>query len=504
MDSKTAGSKDRYVEEWRQNQRLLTPATNIETGFFDGQKYLGTELLDPTQFRSYTSSPVSHHGRQSPISLQNYHAPPEEITTPFYQASPHPIGIRGFFATQWQKHRAPILVFIAQAFGALMHLTARLLSLGEVDGAKLHPMQLLFYRMIISLILGTGYIIKRQIPHGVFGDPKVRWMLVGRGISGFLGLYGMWYSSMYLPLAEATVITFLGPNLAGFWCHIFLKDPFTRTEQLASVLALGGVILITKPLSLFSGGAEVADPTSTTDLAEVITNVTTIISRAADSGDAQAVFAPTTTERLIGIGVGLLGVLGIGSGFAFVRALGPRAHPIVSVNYFSIMALVVATGSLLLAPILNIGQPDLHFTLPASFRQCGLVLLVTNCGFVAQILTTQGLAIERSNRAVLMVYSQMLFASAFDWIFWGTTLSALSLIGAGMIIGGAVWVAVGDETKTEKTAREVDVERAAVAGQGEVAESIPMLRDGEFMIEDESEEEGGNNGNRGHEDEDRL
>ncbi|KAI0156530.1 hypothetical protein GGR57DRAFT_463706 [Xylariaceae sp. FL1272] len=497
------GTKDSYVEDWRQDQRLLTPATNIETGFFDGQKYLGAELLDPSQLRSYTSSPFSQDGRHSPISLQNLHAPPGEITTPLCHASPHLTGIRGFFATQWQKHQAPILVFIAQAFGALMHLTARLLSLGEVDDAKLHPMQLLFYRMIVSLILGTIYIIKRQIPHGVLGDPKVRWMLVGRGISGFLGLYGMWYSSMYLPLAEATVITFLGPNLAGFWCHIFLKDPFTRTEQLASILALGGVILITKPLSLFSGGAEVA--ASTADLAETIANATTIISRAADSNGAQAVFAPTTTERLIGIGVGLLGVLGIGSGFAFVRALGPRVHPLVSVNYFSIMALVVATGSLLIAPVLDIGQPDLGFTLPSSFRQTGLVLLVTICGFVAQILTTQGLAIERSNRAVLMVYSQMLFASAFDWIFWGTTLSTLSLIGAGMIIGGAVWVAVGDKTKSEKHAREVDVERAAaVAGQGEVAEGIPMLRDGEFVIEDESEDEGGDDGNRRDENGDGL
>jgi len=96
-------------------------------------------------------------------------------------------GFRGFCSTQWRKHKAPILVFVAQLFGALMNLGARLLELGEVDG-KLHPMQLLFSRMLLTAFTCTAYIYRRRIPYGVLGDPKVRWLLVARSIVGFFGI----------------------------------------------------------------------------------------------------------------------------------------------------------------------------------------------------------------------------------------------------------------------------------------------------------------------------
>jgi drug/metabolite transporter (DMT)-like permease len=62
----------------------------------------------------------------------------------------------------------------------------------------------------------------------------------------------MWYSMMYLPLAEATVITFLAPSVAGYLCHLVLKDPFTRKEQLGSFVALAGVILIAQTYYVLS------------------------------------------------------------------------------------------------------------------------------------------------------------------------------------------------------------------------------------------------------------
>ena len=53
---------------------------------------------------------------------------------------------------------------------------------------------------------------------------------MARGLSGFFGIYGMWYSVRYLPLAEATVLSFLAPNVAGYLCARLLGDPFTRRE----------------------------------------------------------------------------------------------------------------------------------------------------------------------------------------------------------------------------------------------------------------------------------
>ena len=44
-----------------------------------------------------------------------------------------------------------------------------------------------------------------------------------------------------------------------------------------------------------------------------------------------------------------------------------------------------------------------------------------------------------------MVYTQMLFALAFDKLIWGTTPGALSIVGSSLILGSAIYVAMRKE-----------------------------------------------------------
>lgn len=54
-----------------------------------------------------------------------------------------------------------------------------------------------------------------------------------------------------------------------------------------------------------------------------------------------------------------------------------------------------------------------------------------------------------------MVYVQMLFALTFDKIVFGTTPSALSIVGSSLILGSAIYVATHkSEVKKEDPARE--------------------------------------------------
>ncbi|KAI1363235.1 hypothetical protein F5Y08DRAFT_340862 [Xylaria arbuscula] len=444
------------------------------------QNKIDGNLLNVGDFQQHGEAPIHQDGLASPVLGFQRHFPPpprstREAPIPFPGKSSIWTTTCTFCASKWQRNKGPIYVFTAQFFGALMNLIARLLELGEVD-EKLHPMQLLFWRMLITSLLCSIYVVWKQIPHGVFGNPEIRWLLITRGFSGFFGIYGVWYSIKYLPLAEATVITFLAPNLAGYWCHIFLKDPYTRTEKLASLLALGGVILITKPTSLFSHAVEgenVAQAAIGT-----ISNTTMIESR--DVGTTGAIVdthTPTTAERLGAIGMSLLGVLGTSFAFTTLRAIGKRAHPLISVNYFSMFCVLITLSTLSLAPYLDIGQPDLRLAFPASPRQWGLLLLTTACGFAVQVLITKGLAAERSNRATAMTYTQMLFAAGFDRLVWGTELGWVSITGCAMIITGAVWVAVGKDGVVKATPAQDDVEARI--------EGIPMLRLEEHEDEDD-------------------
>ncbi|KAI0202621.1 hypothetical protein F4808DRAFT_68011 [Astrocystis sublimbata] len=440
----------------------------------------------------YRYGPFLIDGQASPIlNPQNPIQPPIPSTrATTRQISGRPFS-RTWCASQWQRHRAPFFVFGAQFFGALMNLFARLLELAD-DGAKLHPMQLLLWRMLLTTLACSTYIVWKRIPHGLLGAPEVRKLLVPRGLSGFFGIYGVWYSIQYLPLAEATVITFLAPLLAGYWCHLFLRDPYTRTEQLASFLALGGVVLITRPTSLFSSAGEDDGPVR--KAIEAIANATITATEATSSSSTTVdPHSPTTAERIGAIGVALLGVLGTSVAFTTLRAIGSRAHTLISVNYFSVACLAISASALSLSPYLDIGQPDMRLAMPSSLHQWALVLVITLCGFATQVLITKGLTAERSNRATAMTYTQMLFAAGFDRFVWGTTMGWVSATGCAMIIAGAVWVAAGKNAggKEKAGGGEADLEMAAAVAVGSGGiESVPMLGEEEEEDELEGQEEG--------------
>lgn len=349
----------------------------------------------------------------------------------------------------------------------------------------------------------------------------------------------MWYSMLYLPLAEATVITFLAPMLAGYICHVLLKDPFTRKEQLASLIALAGVVLIARPTSLFDTAADTA--TATAPAGE----------SAAESSSSSSSHPhhpppppgggePTPSQRLMAILVALTGVLGAAGAYSTIRYIGKRAHPLITVNYFSVWSTLVSVAGLLLGPSLGLdigrGRETTTTTttssgststsngylsglLPGTAYEWSLLAGLGLSGFVMQFMMTAGIGGERSNRATAMVYTHMLFAAAFDrWVF-GHRMGVVSLLGCGLIVGSALWAALGKKKK--KAARgegrrkdgegegegdgegeERDVERdgdgigagrrvgvgAAVGAGVGVEEAVPMLS-GTGEDEDEEEEQ---------------
>ncbi|KAK4173497.1 putative AAA family ATPase pontin [Triangularia setosa] len=378
--------------------------------------------------RSRSGSPNPQRGDLS--SSPSRHAP----------ASASPRSCLAF----WEKNKGPILVVFAQLFGALMNVSARLL---ELEGDGMHPFQILFVRMSVTSILSCIYMYWKSIPDFPMGPRNIRPLLLLRGFSGFFGIYGMWYSMMYLPLAEATVITFLAPSVAGYICHLLLKDPFTRKEQIASFIALGGVVLIAKPTSLFSSDSSPSPPSSEEG------------SHHPPGDDA------TPTQRLFAILVALLGVLGAAGAYSTIRWIGKRTHPLITVNYFSVFSTLVSTTALLICPLLDIGQPAIRFGFPASGYQWFLLCSLGICGFGLQFLLTAGLAGEKSNRATAMVYTHMLFAAGFDrWVF-GHTMGVWSVMGCALILGGAMWAALGKKKAEVVGSKEQDVEGASIMVQ---------------------------------------
>ena len=94
-----------------------------------------------------------------------------------------------------------------------------------------------------------------------------------------------------------------------------------------------------------------------------------------------------------------------------------------------------------------------------------------------QFLLTAGLQHEKGSRATNMVYTQMLFALAFDKIVCNTTPGAWGIAGSSLILGSALYVALlnNSNKKTKENPgrgdRRGDEEVALVGDDGDDVES---------------------------------
>ncbi|KAK8086734.1 hypothetical protein PG994_001708 [Apiospora phragmitis] len=433
-----------------------------------------------------------------------------------------PAALRAYMASTWRGNQGPILVCVSQFFGALMSAVTRLLELDEETG-PMHPMMILFWRMSATALfsgLWTYYSGRRR---------RRRALQLGRG--GSSSKIDSWQDEIFgvravrglLVFRSAVVISFLAPTLAGYLCHVFLHDRFTRWEQLASFLALAGVVLIVRPISLFAATTAAAgDPNAISGAVLVDGSVAEGVlfsgngngtSAAAGGGASPVASAATTTEptpaeRLIAIMAALIGVLGGALTIVTLREIGTRAPTLISVNYFSVGCVVVTTAALAFGP------PHMRFALPATWRQASMLVLISVCGFATQFLMTSGIAMASSssfssdvddgeegggeeggegrqkkkvkgkatdaNRATAMIYTNMLFSAAFDrWLF-GESMGWVTVSGCALIVGSALWVVVTKSSGDKEQHRDGDGETRGPQMRGY---DIDAVEEGVVLLE---------------------
>ena len=95
--------------------------------------------------------------------------------------------------------------------------------------------------------------------------------------------------------------------------------------------------------------------------------------------------------------------------------------------------------------------PGIEFRLPSNPEEWGYLIFLGICGFLMQFLLTAGLAHEKSSRATNMVYTQMIFALAFDKLIFDTTPDGWSIVGSSLVLGSALYIAVRKESPRAKT-----------------------------------------------------
>ncbi|KXJ89073.1 hypothetical protein Micbo1qcDRAFT_150298 [Microdochium bolleyi] len=329
----------------------------------------------------------------------------------------------------YERNFGLFLVFLAQSFGSVMSTAAKLLTSAGAEN-QFNALQIIFVRMLVTAVLGSLYMWYKQVPDFPLGPKGCRGLLVLRSFAGFTGLFGLYYSLSILEISDAVVITFLVPTFTGLVCFIWLREPYTPKEAAAGFVALAGVVLVARPPFLF--GKKATEPiTLTQTSADFLTATIDGTAGAAVPGPHQ----PSPAQRSIAVLVAILGTLGAAVAYACIRLIGKRAHSLVSVNYFAVIAMLSSAAIILV-------HPDLHFVLPRGVLQWTLLTIIGVAGFLLQFLLTEGLQREKAGRATNLTYLQLVFALAVERVIWGTTPPPISLAGSVLIIAAAIWISL--------------------------------------------------------------
>lgn len=147
-----------------------------------------------------------------------------------------------FTPKQQNPGLAAALILMATAFIALTTLLAKALGTG-ILGPALHPLQISHGRFVFALMaLGSVAVVMRP----VFERPA--WGLhLGRTLFGWMGVTLMFASVAYIPMADATAISFLNPVFAMILAIPLLGERVGPVRWASAGIALVGALILLRP-----------------------------------------------------------------------------------------------------------------------------------------------------------------------------------------------------------------------------------------------------------------
>ena len=272
-----------------------------------------------------------------------------------------------------KKNQGILCILSAAFFFALMNLFVRL-------SGDLPTVQKSFFRNFIAAILAFIMLIRSRQKVSLTKE-NVKDLLM-RSVAGTIGILCNFYAVDHLNIADASMLNKLSPFFAIIFSIFLLKEIATRFEWLMLIIAFIGAMFVAKPK-----------------------------------------FELSSLPALIG----LIGGLGAGLAYTYVRKLGTHGikGPVI-VFFFSCFSCVVTLPSLLL-----------HCT-PMTTKQL-LTLLLAGCAAAGgQISITAAYTKAPASEISVFDYSQILFAAILGFLFLGQVPDTLSVIGYLIIIGAAV------------------------------------------------------------------
>lgn len=271
---------------------------------------------------------------------------------------------------------AALLIFAASAILAATTLLAKALGTNTL-GPPLHPMQISHGRFLFAflVIVSTIGILRPRLSRPHWG------LHLGRTSFGWVGITLMFASVAFIPIADATAISFLNPVFAMVLAIPLLKEGVGPWRWLAAGVALSGALILLRPT-----------PES---------------------------FQPAALLALTAAAV-------IGMELIFIKKLSGKEIPIQILLVNNAMGLVIATVAVVF--VWQVPTPAQW----AALMSIGVLMACAQACFV------NGMARADASFVAPISYATLIFAASYDFAIFGVIPDAVSVLGSTIIMTGAL------------------------------------------------------------------
>jgi drug/metabolite transporter (DMT)-like permease len=254
-------------------------------------------------------------------------------------------------------------------------------SLGtDTLGAPLHPLQISHGRFMFAFI---GFITASAVLRPKIRAPNVR-LHLARTIFGATGVTLMFAAVAFIPMSDATAISFLNPVFGMILAIPFLGEKVGRWRWLAAGMAFVGALILLRP-------------------------------------------GPDTFQVAALLALGA--ALAMGFELVFIKKLADREPAL------QILLINNAIGCVLMSVAV------IAFWAPPTLAQWGVLVTLGLLMAGAQTCFINAIARADASFVTPFSYLTLIFAGLYDWAIFAQIPDWISVLGAAIIVSGAALLA---------------------------------------------------------------
>ena len=271
------------------------------------------------------------------------------------------------------------LTLLASAFIAGTTLLAKSLTT-EALGPPLPALQISHGRFLFAfLVISAAFLWRRQR----LVSPALR-LHFGRSLFGWAGVTLMFASTAFIPLSDATAISFLNPVFGMVLAVFLLGEKVGPLRWMSAGIALSGVVILLRP--------------------------------------TMASFEPAAA---LALGAALF----FGAELVLIKRLTAREAALQILLINNLLGLLVSNVAV-----------SVVWQVPSA-QQWAALAAIGGLMAVAQLCFVNAMARSDASFVSPFLYCTLIFAALYDAVVFGVLPGLISLLGAGVILAGALLLA---------------------------------------------------------------